>query len=87
MRWHRAFAMAELNDDLDQYPIAESAELVGQVPVIDVSEIILDSALPAARVMPSQKRIRFSFYYRGHAGVSIPGRPRPAGTDETHCFE
>lgn len=41
--------MAELNDDLDQYPIAESAELVGQVPVIDVSEIILDSASPAAR--------------------------------------
>ena len=41
--------MAELNDDLDQYPIAESTELVGQVPVIDVGEIVLDSASPAAR--------------------------------------
>ena len=49
MRYHRAFAMAELKDDLDQYPVADSTELVGQVPVIDVAEIVRDAASPAAR--------------------------------------
>jgi len=41
--------MAELQTDLDQYPIAESGDLVEKVPVIDVSAIITDSSSPAAR--------------------------------------
>jgi isopenicillin N synthase-like dioxygenase len=41
--------MTELQDDLDQYPTAESGELVEQVPIIDVSEIIRDPSAAAAR--------------------------------------
>lgn len=41
--------MAELQDDLDQYPTAESGDLVEQVPVIDVSEVVNDSSSAAAR--------------------------------------
>jgi isopenicillin N synthase-like dioxygenase len=40
--------MAELQDDLDSYPIAESGDLIEQVPVIDVGEIVRDAATPAA---------------------------------------
>ena len=35
--------MTELQEDLDQYPVAETGDLVGQVPVIDVSAIITNS--------------------------------------------
>ncbi len=40
--------MAELKDDLDQYPVADSGELVGQVPVIDVGAIVADAESPNA---------------------------------------
>lgn len=40
--------MAELKDDLDRYPVAESGELVEQVPVIDVGAIVEDAESPAA---------------------------------------
>lgn len=41
--------MAELKDDLDQYPIAESGDLVEQVPVIDVGAIVDNAESPAAQ--------------------------------------
>lgn len=40
--------MAELKDDLDQYPVAQSGEAVQRVPVIDVGAIIQDVTSPAA---------------------------------------
>ena len=40
--------MAELKDDLDQYPVAQSGEAVQRVPVIDVGAIVQDAASPAA---------------------------------------
>jgi isopenicillin N synthase-like dioxygenase len=41
--------MAELQDDLDQYPIAGSEDVVGQVPVIDVGDVVRDASSAAAR--------------------------------------
>ena len=41
--------MPEPQEDLDQYPIAESGDLVEQVPVIDVSAVIRNSSAPEAR--------------------------------------
>lgn len=40
--------MAELKDDLDQCPVAQSGEAVQRVPVIDVGAIIQDVTSPAA---------------------------------------
>jgi len=40
--------MAELKDDLDKYPVAESGALVEQVPVIDVGAIVDDAESTAA---------------------------------------
>ena len=40
--------MAEAEDDLDRYPIAESGELADQVPVIDVGAVVRDASAPAA---------------------------------------
>jgi len=40
--------MAELKDDLDQYPIAESGRLAERVPIIDVGAIVADAESPAA---------------------------------------
>mgnify|MGYP001813575349 FL=1 len=36
--------MAQLQDDLDRYPVADSTDLVGQVPVIDVSAVVRDAS-------------------------------------------
>ncbi len=41
--------MPEPQEDLDQYPIAESGALIEQVPVIDVSAIIRNASAPEAR--------------------------------------
>ena len=41
--------MAELTDDLDRYPIAESGDLVDQVPVIDVAAVVENAASEEAR--------------------------------------
>ena len=41
--------MAELQDDLDRYPVAESGDIVGQVPIIDVGEVVRDASSSAAR--------------------------------------
>ena len=40
--------MAEAEDDLDRYPIAESGELGDHVPVIDVGAVVRDASAPAA---------------------------------------
>jgi isopenicillin N synthase-like dioxygenase len=40
--------MAEPQDDLDRYPIAESGNLVDQVPVIDIGAVVADASAPAA---------------------------------------
>jgi isopenicillin N synthase-like dioxygenase len=36
--------MAQLQDDLDRYPVADSTDRVGQVPVIDVSAVVRDAS-------------------------------------------
>ncbi len=41
--------MAELKDDLDCYPIAESGDLFDQLPVIDVSTVVSDAEAPEAK--------------------------------------
>ena len=41
--------MADLLEDLDKYPVAESGEIAKQVPIIDVSAVIRDAASPDAR--------------------------------------
>ena len=41
--------MAELKDDLDRYPVAESGDLIEQVPVIDVSAVVHDAESAEAR--------------------------------------
>jgi isopenicillin N synthase-like dioxygenase len=40
--------MAEPEDDLDRYPIADSDDLVGRVPVIDIGAVVHDASAPAA---------------------------------------
>ena len=42
--------MAELKDDLDRYPVAESGDLVDQVPIIDVGAVVRDASNADARV-------------------------------------
>jgi len=41
--------MAEPIDDLDQYPVATTRDLAGQVPVIDVAAVVRDAESPAAK--------------------------------------
>ena len=36
-------------EDLDRYPVAETADVVGEVPVIDVAEVVEDATSPGAR--------------------------------------
>lgn len=42
--------MAELLEDLDTYPVAESGEVADQVPIIDVSSVIRDASSQDARI-------------------------------------
>ena len=46
--------MAELKDDLDQYPIADTADLVERGPVIDVCQGVKDSSSDDARAAVGQ---------------------------------
>ena len=46
--------MPELQDDLDRYPVAPSAGLVGAVPVIDIAAVLQDAAAPQARAAVEQ---------------------------------
>ena len=41
--------MQDLHDDLDKYPVADSAEIANQVPIIDVSAVVKDAASQHAR--------------------------------------
>ncbi len=41
--------MIELQDDLDQYPVAETGDLVEQVPVVDVAAIVSDTSAPESQ--------------------------------------
>jgi isopenicillin N synthase-like dioxygenase len=50
MRFTREFAcMTELQQDLDQYPVAESGELIEQVPIIDIGAIVGDASSAVAQ--------------------------------------
>lgn len=46
--------MTELQDDLDQYPTAESGDLVEQVPVIDIGAVVRDSSSKDAKAAADQ---------------------------------
>lgn len=41
--------MEKLQEDLDKYPVADSAEIANQVPIIDISAVVEDAASQDAR--------------------------------------